>query len=196
MVNFNPIKKATLKIVEFAKRINNEVPEKMPLDDAWGYISEGLQITGKCTTLGTSDRGTTYFELITDDDLETVIQRFEWSNEDAYYSGDWNWNKIFDDVIGWLMENKLNSIKKIKKYIDNKYKVKHSKATVKSKENDKVDKDEDQSQINESREILEAHKKKLYFKIYNLKKKGESNILNQYEQEYKDVIEKLKAFKK
>lgn len=196
MPKIKSIKKATSKIVAFTKKVNKEAPEKMTLDDAWGYISEGLQITGMCETHGVTERGTTTFELITDDELGTVIQRFEWSNEGVFIDGDWNWNKIIDEVIEWLMEKKLNTPKKIKKYIDNIYTFKPAKTTVKSKETDEVKNDEGKTKLNESREILEARKKKLYFKIYNLKKKGESNILNQYEQEYKDVIEKLKAFKK
>lgn len=191
----NPIKKATSKIVEFTQRVNKEAPEKMILDEAWGYISEGLQITGMCTTHGVSYRGITTFELITDDELGTVIQRFEWSNEDVYYEGDWNWNKILDDVIKWLIEKKLNTPKKIKKYIDTIYAVKLPKPTLKSKETDEVKNDEGETKLEESREILETHKKKLYFKIYNLKKKGETEKLNQYVKEYDEVIEKLKAFK-
>lgn len=191
----NPIKKATSKIVEFTQRVNKEAPEKMILDEAWGYISEGLQITGMCTTHGTSYRGITTFELITDDELGTIIQRFEWSNEDVYYEGDWNWNKILDDVIKWLIEKKLNTPKKIKKYIDTIYTVKLPKTTLKSKETDEVKIDEGKAELKESREILETRKKKLYFKIYNLKKKGETEKLNQYVKEYDEVIEKLKAFK-
>ena len=94
------------------------------------------------------------------------------------------------------MEKKLNTPKKIKKYIDTIYTFKPTKTTLKSKEIDEVKNDEGKAKLNESREILEARKKKLYFKIYNLKKKGESNILNQYIKEYDEVIEKLKAFKK
>lgn len=195
MPKVKPIKKATSKIVAFTKRVNKGAPEKMTLDDAWGYISEGLQITGMCTTHGTTERGITTFELITDDELGTVIQRFEWSNEGVFVDGDWNWNKIIDEVVGWLMEKKLNTPKKIKKYIDTIYTLKPSKTTLKSKETDEVKNDEGKAKTNESREVLEARKKKLYLKIYNLKKKGETEKLNQYVKEYDEVIEKLKAFK-
>ena len=208
-------KKATSKIINLVQSIDPKRSKLTTFDEAWEVISEAWGLSGSLK----SDNTTTTFALTTDQD--TMLHKFTWDNKDVFCDGDWDWTKVFDEVIKYIMKNKLNNPKNIKKlakqYVDDAAAVclsntakklaktaqiskiddkQHkssgdNKNSVKSKEN--VVKIDSTTQTI-SIESLKKKKSQLYYKIRSDKRKGRD--VAGLEKEYDEIITQLKKFKK
>lgn len=208
-------KKATAKIINLVQSIDPKRSKLTTFDEAWEVISEAWGLSGSLK----SDNTTTTFALTTDQD--TMLHKFTWDNKDVFCDGDWDWTKVFDEVIKYIMKNKLNNPKNIKKlakqYVDDAAAVclsntakklaktaqiskiddkQHkssgdNKNSVKSKEN-AVKIDSTVQTI--SIESLKKKKSQLYYKIRSDKRKGRD--VTSLEKEYDEIITQLKKFKK
>lgn len=208
-------KKATAKIINLVQSIDPKRSKLTTFDEAWEVISEAWGLSGSLK----SDNTTTTFALTTDQD--TMLHKFIWDNKDVFCDGDWDWTKVFDEVIKYIMKNKLNNPKNIKKLakqyvddaaavclsntakklaktaqiskIDNKQHKSSgdNKNSVKSKEN-AVKIDSTTQTI--SIESLKKKKSQLYYKIRSDKRKGRD--VADLEKEYDEIITQLKKFKK
>ena len=208
-------KKATSKIINLVQSIDPKRSKLTTFDEAWEVISEAWGLSGSLK----SDNATTTFALTTDQD--TMLHKFTWDNKDVFCDGDWDWTKVFDEVIKYIMKNKLNNPKNIKKLakqyvddaaavclsntakklaktaqiskIDNKQHKSSgdNKNSVKSKEN-AVKIDSTTQTI--SIESLKKKKSQLYYKIRSDKRKGRD--VAGLEKEYDEIITQLKKFKK
>ena len=208
-------KKATAKIINLVQSIDPKRSKLTTFDEAWEVISEAWGLSGSLK----SDNTTTTFALTTDQD--TMLHKFTWDNKDVFCDGDWDWTKVFDEVIKYVMKNKLSNPKNIKKlakqYVDDAAAVclsntakklaktaqiskiddkQHkssgdNKNSVKSKEN--VVKIDSTAQTI-SIESLKKKKSQLYYKIRSDKRKGRD--VAGLEKEYDEIITQLKKFKK
>ena len=208
-------KKATAKIINLVQSIDPKRSKLTTFDEAWEVISEAWGLSGSLK----SDNTTTTFALTTDQD--TMLHKFTWDNKDVFCDGDWDWTKVFDEVIKYIMKNKLSNPKNIKKlakqYVDDAAAVclsntakklaktaqiskiddkQHkssgdNKNSVKSKEN-AVKIDSTAQTI--SIESLKKKKSQLYYKIRSDKRKGRD--VAGLEKEYDEIITQLKKFKK
>ena len=208
-------KKATAKIINLVQSIDPKRSKLTTFDEAWEVISEAWGLSGSLK----GDNTTTTFALTTDQD--TMLHKFTWDNKDVFCDGDWDWTKVFDEVIKYIMKNKLNNPKNIKKlakqYVDDAAAVclsntakklaktaqiskiddkQHkssgdNKNSVKSKEN-AVKIDSTAQTI--SIESLKKKKSQLYYKIRSDKRKGRD--VAGLEKEYDEIITQLKKFKK
>ena len=208
-------KKATSKIIDLVQSIDPKRSKLTTFDEAWEVISEAWGLSGSLK----SDNTTTTFALTTDQD--TMLHKFTWDNKDIFCDGDWDWTTLFGEVIKYIMKNKLNNPKNIKKlakqYVDEAAAVclsntaeklaktaqiskiddkQHkssgdNKNSVKSKEN-AVKIDSTVQTI--SIESLKKKKSQLYYKIRSDKRKGRD--VAGLEKEYDEIVAQLKKFKK
>ena len=208
-------KKATSKIINLVQSIDPKRSKLTTFDEAWEVISEAWGLSGSLK----SDNTTTTFALTTDQD--TMLHKFTWDNKDVFCDGDWDWTKVFDEVIKYIMKNKLNNPKNIKKlakqYVDEAAAVclsntakKLAKTAQISKIDDKQHKSSgdnknsvkskenvikiDSTVQSVSIESLKKKKSQLYYKIRSDKRKGRD--VASLEKEYDEIITQLKKFKK
>ena len=208
-------KKATSKIINLVQSIDPKRSKLTTFDEAWEVISEAWGLSGSLK----SDNTTTTFALTTDQD--TMLHKFTWDNKDVFCDGDWDWTKVFDEVIKYIMKNKLNNPKNIKKlakqYVDDAAAVclsntakKLAKTAQISKIDDKQHKSSDDNKNSVkskenvvkidsttqtiSIESLKKKKSQLYYKIRSDKRKGRD--VAGLEKEYDEIITQLKKFKK
>ena len=208
-------KKATVKIINLVQSIDPKRSKLTTFDEAWEVISEAWGLSGSLK----SDNTTTTFALTTDQD--TMLHKFTWDNKDVFCDGDWDWTKVFDEVIKYIMKNKLSNPKNIKKlakqYVDEAAAVclsntakKLAKTTQISKIDDKQHKSSgdnknsvkskenavkiDSTTQTISIESLKKKKSQLYYKIRSDKRKGRD--VAGLEKEYDEIITQLKKFKK
>ena len=208
-------KKATAKIINLVQSIDPKRSKLTTFDEAWEVISEAWGLSGSLK----SDNTTTTFALTTDQD--TMLHKFTWDNKDVFCDGDWDWTKVFDEVIKYIMKNKLSNPKNIKKlakqYVDDAAAVclsntakKLAKTAQISKIDDKQHKSSgdnknsvkskenvvkiDSTVQSVSIESLKKKKSQLYYKIRSDKRKGRD--VAGLEKEYDEIITQLKKFKK
>lgn len=208
-------KKATSKIINLVQSIDPKRSKLTTFDEAWEVISEAWGLSGSLK----SDNTTTTFALTTDQD--TMLHKFTWDNKDVFCDGDWDWTKVFDEVIKYIMKNKLSNPKNIKKlakqYVDDAAAVclsntakKLAKTAQISKIDDKQHKSSgdnknsvkskenavkiDSTVQSVSIESLKKKKSQLYYKIRSDKRKGRD--VTGLEKEYDEIITQLKKFKK
>ena len=105
-------KKATADIISFVLAINPNHSKLTSYDEAWDIISEYGGITGNLYTGKNKKQSKTKFELIKESN-DSIIYTFEWDNKDVFCDGDWDWTKIFREVIDYIIKNKV--IKKPRK---------------------------------------------------------------------------------
>lgn len=99
-------KKASANIISFVQAINPNQPKLTSYDEAWDIISEYGGITGTLQTHHSSKRNETVFELIKESN-ESVLYTFTWKNKEVFADGDWNWTKIFKEVLEYILKNKI-----------------------------------------------------------------------------------------
>lgn len=111
-------KKASTKVIETVQKIDPTRSKLTTYDEAWEVISKAWGLTGDIKTTGDS----TTFLLTVDQDTNNPIHKFEWENSEVFEDGDWNWTIIFGEVLKYIIKNKLNNPKNIKKltkqYVD------------------------------------------------------------------------------
>ena len=177
-------KKASSNIISFAQAIDPNVSKLISYNEAWDIISEYGGITGGLYTQHNKKHSLTTFDIIKESNDE-IIHSFSWRNEDVFNEGDWDWTKIFKEVLEYILKNKIvkkprskkpskthqisKETEKMNKYISSK------KSLVKSQENTvKFD----------SMSIDELKRKKtaLYSRIYDWRKKGKdaTKLINEY----------------
>lgn len=105
-------KKASTKIIEIVQKIDPSRSKLTTYDEAWEVISKEWGLTGDLKTT----KDTTTFLLTVDQDITTPIHKFEWNTTDVFEEGDWDWTTIFGDVLKYVIKNKLNNPKNIKKH--------------------------------------------------------------------------------
>lgn len=99
-------RKATVELIDYAQVINPKVPNTASYDEVWDVISEYGGITGNLYTSHNTKRTYTTFEIIKESD-GTVLHTLKWKNEDVFENGDWDWTKIFRDVLDCVTTKKL-----------------------------------------------------------------------------------------
>ena len=99
-------KKANVDIISFVLAIDPNQSKLTSYDEAWDIISEYGGITGNLYTGKNKKQSKTRFDLIKESN-ESVIYTFEWNNKDVFCEGDWNWTKIFKDVLDYVIKNKI-----------------------------------------------------------------------------------------
>ena len=107
-------KKATLKIIKVVQKIDPSKSKLTTFDEAWDIIATKYGFYGNLITKSMED---TIFELLLDDEANTKIYQFNWSNDKVFECGDWDWNVIYKDVLEFIIKNKLFTKKKIDKFI-------------------------------------------------------------------------------
>lgn len=139
-------KKASTKVIETVQNIDPTRSKLTTYDEAWEVISKAWGLTGDIKTT----KDSTTFLLTVDQDTNNPIHKFEWENSEVFEDGDWNWTTIFSEVLKYVIKNKLNNPKNIKKltkqYVDEAAAVclkNTAKKLENKKENKKDDKKED-----------------------------------------------------
>lgn len=106
-------KKASKEIVSLAQACNKSLTKNTSYDEAWEAIATYGNLT--CTMALKRKEDKTFFNLIKitsnkkGEELEEQINEFSWPNSEVYISneGDWDWTKIYKDVLEWIVENKI-----------------------------------------------------------------------------------------
>lgn len=177
-------KKASSNIISFAQAIDPNVSKLISYNEAWDIISEYGGITGGLYTQHNKKHSLTAFDIIKESNDE-IIHSFSWRNEDVFNEGDWDWTKIFKEVLEYILKNKIVKKPRSKK---------RSETTQISKETERVNKllssklNTVKSQENtvkfDSMSIDELKRKKtaLYSRIYDWRKKGKdaTKLINEY----------------
>lgn len=168
-------KKATSKIIDLVQAIDHSMGKNISFDEAWEIISEYAGIEGD---IYTANNGVTKFTLYKGED---IVGTLEWSNDDVFMldQGDWNWTKIFNDVIEYMMKNKL--VKKPRS------KSKEHTTTSNKRYNIKTPTTPPTSNIDE----LKRKKSSLYQKIREWSKKGKD--VTELKAEYDNICAQIKA---
>lgn len=99
-------KKASANIISLVQSIDPNASKLTSYDEAWDIISEYGGITGNLYTGKNKKQSKTKFELIKESN-DSIIYTFEWDNKDVFADGDWDWTKIFKEVLEYLIKNKL-----------------------------------------------------------------------------------------
>lgn len=99
-------KKASANIISLVQSIDPNASKLTSYDEAWDIISEYCDITGNLYTGKNKKQSKTKFELIKESN-DSIIYTFEWDNKDVFADGDWDWTKIFKEVLEYLIKNKL-----------------------------------------------------------------------------------------
>lgn len=177
-------KKASSNIISFAQAIDPNASKLISYNEAWDIISEYGGITGGLYTQHNKKHSLTTFDIIKESNDE-IIHSFSWKNEDVFNEGDWDWTKIFKEVLEYILKNKIVKKPRSKK---------PSKTHQISKETEKMNKlsssklNSVKSQENtvkfDSMSIDELKRKKtaLYSQIYDWRKKGKdaTKLINEY----------------
>lgn len=99
-------KKASANIISLVQSIDHNASKLTSYDEAWDIISEYCNITGGLYTQHNSKQSLTIFDIISESTNET-IHSIEWQNKEVFADGDWDWTKIFKEVLEYLIKNKL-----------------------------------------------------------------------------------------
>ena len=99
-------KKASANIISLVQSIDPNASKLTSYDEAWDIISEYCDLTGNLYTQHNSKQSLTTFDIIKESTNET-IHSIEWQNKEVFADGDWNWTKIFKEVLEYLIKNKL-----------------------------------------------------------------------------------------
>lgn len=96
-------KRADLPYRKMAYALNQEVPLA---DISWNRCWEVFCDVGNLAgSLETSEKtGITEFDLYRGDD---VVKTFSWKNNDIFSNGDWDWGKIYKEVVPYIIDKKL-----------------------------------------------------------------------------------------
>lgn len=171
-------KKATSKIIDLVQAIDHSMGKNISFDEAWEIISEYVGIEGD---IYTANNGVTKFTLYKGED---IVGTLEWSNDDVFMldQGDWNWTKIFNDVIDYMMKNKLvkKPRAKSKEYIPTSNKNYNIKTS-----------DTPQQPPTSNIDELKRKKSSLYQKIREWNKKGKD--VTELKAEYDNICMQIKA---
>lgn len=177
-------KKASSNIISFVQAIDQKASKLTSYDEAWDIISAYGGITGNLITNNYKKKHGTVFEIIRESD-ESIIHKFEWSNDKVFCDGDWNWTLIFKDVLDYIIKNKI-----VKKPRSNKTQISSQISKISSKVNKCLPEKKNtvKSQENavkiDSMNIEELKKKKtaLYGRIRDWKIKGKdaTELIKQY----------------
>ena len=97
-------KKASSNIISFTQAIDPNISKLISYNEAWDIISEYCDITGNLYTQHNSKQSITIFDIIRESTNET-IHSIEWQNKEVFADGDWDWTKIFKEVIEYLIKN-------------------------------------------------------------------------------------------
>ena len=177
-------KKASSNIISFVQAIDQKASKLTSYDEAWDIISAYGGITGNLITNNYKKKHGTVFEIIRESD-ESIIHKFEWSNDKVFCDGDWNWTLIFKDVLDYIIKNKI-----VKKPRSNKTQISSQISKISSKVNKCLPEKKNtvKSQENavkiDSMDIEELKKKKtaLYGRIrdWRIKGKDTTELIKQY----------------
>lgn len=177
-------KKASANIISFVQSICPKASKLTSYNEAWDIISEYGGITGSLYTQHNKKHSITTFDIIKESNDE-ILHSFSWRNEEVFSEGDWDWTKIFKEIIEYVLKNKIvkkprskkpSKPEQISKEIEKVNKLSPQKTnTVKSQENtvkfDSMSVDE-----------LKRKKAALYGRIYDWKKKGKdaTELIKEY----------------
>lgn len=172
-------KKATSKIIDLVQAIDHSMGKNISFDEAWEIISEYVGIEGD---IYTTNSGVTKFTLYKGED---IVGTLEWNNDDVFMldQGDWNWTKIFNDVIEYMMKNKL--VKKPRSKSREHISTSNKNYNIKTSDTPQTP--------STSMDIDELKRKKssLYQKIREWGKKGKD--VTELKVEYDNICAQIKA---
>ena len=97
-------KKIPAKIYSFVEAIKPGISKNTSYDEAWDIIAEYGGLDGEVRS--THQTKQTRFILMRG---EKEICDFDWDNKEVFKEseGDWDWTKIFSEVIEYVMKNKI-----------------------------------------------------------------------------------------
>lgn len=97
-------KKANLKVYNFTQAIKPDISKNTSYDEAWEIIANYGDLWGEMRTLHSHYGGQTKF-ILTKNDKE--LHQFTWPNKEVFDTGDWDWTKIYQEILEWIIDNKV-----------------------------------------------------------------------------------------
>lgn len=181
-------KKASSYVINIVQKINSQATKLTTWDQAWDIISEWASLEGELISNNNSRSADTTFELSKDN---KILKVFTWPTAEVFDAGDWDWTRIFKEVIEYIFKEKIIKIPR-KKRSDigevRKQPVQRTKTSQISSSKHEVKKD-----VPKELEALKKRKMNLYHKIYNLQLKHKD--AKEYIIQYNNITEQIKKLK-
>lgn len=181
-------KKASSYVINIVQKINPQATKLTTWDQAWNIISEWASLEGELISNNNRRSNDTTFELSKGD---KILKVFTWPTTEVFEGGDWDWTKIFKEVIEYIFKEKIIKTPR-KKRSDvgetRKQPVQRAKTAQISSS-----KQEAKKGVSKELEALKKRKMSLYHKIYNLQLKHKD--AKEYIIQYNNITEQIKKLK-
>lgn len=101
-------KKAGASILAYIKKLNPD-SKSITIYDVWEEMAQLGKLYGDLSTEIARQRKKTTFTILDDADEQKPIYTLEWDNDDVfdYTNGDWKWDRLFKDIVEYLMKTRL-----------------------------------------------------------------------------------------
>lgn len=181
-------KKASSYVINIVQKINPQATKLTTWDQAWNIISEWASLEGELISNDNGRSTDTTFELSKGD---KILKVFTWPTAEVFEAGDWDWTRIFKDVIEYILKEKIIKTPRKKRSDVGeacKQSVQRAKTAQISRSEQEMKKD-----VSKELEALKKRKMSLYHKIYNLQLKHKD--AKEYIIQYNQITEQIKKLK-
>lgn len=181
-------KKASSYVINIVQKINPQATKLTTWDQAWDIISEWASLDGELISNDNRRSTDTTFELSKGD---KILKVFTWPTSEVFEAGDWDWTKIFKEVLEYILKEKIIKIPRRKRSDTGEAR----KQPVQRTKNAQISqsKQDMQKSSSETLEELKKRKMNLYHKIYNLQLRHKD--AKEYIIQYNIITEQIKKLK-